>query len=198
LETAKEAYRGKSFKKAFIMDDLSRAILEFESDTFCEAEYGVVVSNSSTDLEMMQQLKSLAQPFLQNGGSLSIVADLYRTKDPSSFQRKLAIYEEEMRAGAQQAAEAEQQAKMAEIEMKKYEIDENNKTKIEVALIQAEAGLNAPSGTNDALETEKLNIQREKLNKDNELNNKKLEETKRSNKEKETISRIKKSTVGNK
>lgn len=194
LETAKEAYRGKSFKKAFIMDDLSRSILEFESDTFIEAEYGVVVSNSSTDLEMMQQLKSLAQPFLQNGGSLSIVADLYRTKDPSSFQKKLAMYEEEMRATAQQAQEAMQQTEMAKVEMKKYEIDENNKTKIQVALIQAEAGMNAPSGTNDELETEKLNIQREKLNSDNEMNNKKLEETRRSNKEKEAISRIKKTT----
>ena len=192
LETAKEAYRGKSFKKAFIMDDLSKAILEFDSEVYCEAEYGVVVSNSSTDLEMMQQLKGLAQPFLQNGGSLSIIADLYRTKDPSSFQRKLETYEGEVRAAQQQAAQAEQETAQAAVELKKYEIDENNKTKIQVALIQAEAGMNQPSNDNGGLEEAKLNLQREKLNSDIELNNKKLEETKRSNKEKAEVSRIKK------
>ena len=106
-------------------------------------------------MEMMQSLKQLAQPFLQNEGSLSIVADLYRTTDPQSLQRKIEAYEqqkadearqtqeqqmaiqqqqiESANAQAESAAQRAYDLEMARLDMEKYKIDTEASTKIQVA-----------------------------------------------------------------
>ena len=106
-------------------------------------------------MEMTQALKQLAQPFLQNGGNLSIVADLYRTTDPQSLQRKIEAYEQQVADNARQAQEQQNQIQMQQIEqanaqaeataqreydlemskldIEKYKIDTEASTKIQVA-----------------------------------------------------------------
>ena len=155
LELAKFAWKGEKFKRPFLLDDNSMAILDFDYDMFVEAEYGVDVSSSSTDMEMMQALKQLSQPFLQNGGSLAIVADLYKTTDPQSLQRKIEMYEQQQADNARQAQEQQNQIQMqqiqqaqeqaeanaqreydleiARLDMEKYKIDTEASTKIQVA-----------------------------------------------------------------
>lgn len=155
LELAKFAWKGEQFKRPYIMDDNSMGILDFDYETFVEAEYGIDVSSTSADMEMMQALKQLAQPFLQNGGNLSIVADLYRTTDPQSLQRKIERYEQQQADNAKQAqdeqnqiqtqqiqqaqAQAEATAQrnydleMAKLDMDKYKIDTEASTKIQIA-----------------------------------------------------------------
>ena len=155
LELAKHAWKNESFKRPYILDDGSMGILDFDYEQFVEAEYGVDITSSSADMEMMQSLKQLAQPFLQNEGSLSIVADLYRTTDPQSLQRKIEAYEQQNADEARQAqeqqmaiqqqqiesanAQAESAAQraydleMARLDMEKYKIDTEASTKIQVA-----------------------------------------------------------------
>ena len=188
LETTKEAWRGKSFKRSFILDDMSMAILDFDSDVFCEAEYGVFITDSSVDMDMMNSLKQLAQPFMQNGGALSLVADLLRTKNPGSFQRKLENYEEQIREANQKAAENQQAIETQKVEFEKYKVDLEAQVKLEIAAM----GKEDDSISEEALE--KLKLEREKLQKDYELRLKELNETIRSNKENEVINMKKAST----
>lgn len=157
LELAKIAWKDEKFKRPFVMDDGSMGVLDFDGSLFVEGEYGIDVSISSKDEDMMSALKSLSQPFLQNGGSMSIVADLYRTTDPQSLQRKIESYEQQQReaqqqqqqqeiemqqsqlAQAQEQAQAELERKheleMAKIDLEKYKIDTEASTKIRVAEI---------------------------------------------------------------
>lgn len=178
LETAKIAWKDNKVKRSYILDDGTQAILDFDGNEFAESEYGIDISNSSSDQEMMGALKSLIPPFMQNGGPLSIVMDLYRTKNPASLQKKIESYEDEMKQQAQQAQQNElqvqQQAQqqMLQIEMEKlqlekdrleldlYEIDSNNETKIYISEINSFAKQeNQDSNNNgipDQLEVGKL------------------------------------------
>lgn len=150
LETAKMAWKEDKFKRQYILDDGSQAVLDFDGEMFRESEYGVHISTSTSDMEMMQTLRSLVQPFIQNGGSLSMAMELWRTKDPASLQRKLEMFETQVREGQQAAAEqqnqlaAQQMQQEAALEQQRLSQDEaqnirDNNTKIEIALIQAES-----------------------------------------------------------
>jgi len=183
LETAKIAWKDQKFKRQFILDDGSQSVLDFDGELFSETEYGVHITTASADMEMMQTLKSLAQPFLQNGGSLSMVMDLYRTKDPASLQRKLERYEQEIKQQEQQAqqAQVEQQeramAKEEALEKEKLAVDErknirDNNTKLQVA---------AMKDNEEAPELEESVEEEEPLDRD------KLNETIRSNMAKEDL-----------
>lgn len=185
IETAKIAWKGKSFKRNFILDDSSLAILDFDAEVFKEAEYGTYVSTASSDMEMVQQLKALTQPFMQNGGSMSIIMDIFRTKDPASLQRKIERYEKQMQEQAQQAQQAELQSEAEKVAreeaLKKYEIDTNNQTKLQIAEIQA-----AAKNSGD-MQEEGLDLNKEVHDDKMELERAKLEETKRANKQRESI-----------
>ena len=155
LELAKFAWKDENFKRPFVMDDGSMGILDFDYEQFVEAEYGVDITSSSADQEMMQSLKQLAQAFLQNGGNFSIIADMHRTTDPQSLQRKIEAYEQQKSDEARQAQEQQNQIQMQQIEsanaqaeiaaqrnydlemarldLEKYKIDTEANTKIQVA-----------------------------------------------------------------
>jgi hypothetical protein len=141
IETAKIAWKDQKFKRQFILSDGSQMVLDFDSSQFAETEYGIYSTNSSMDKEMMQTIKGLVQPFMQNGGTLSMVMELYRTQDPAALQRKFEAFEEQIRQQNQQSQQVTlaQQAKEEEAkqQMDKYRIDQNNQTQIEVAQIRA-------------------------------------------------------------
>ena len=200
IETAKVAWHGKSFKRSYVLDDSSMGILDFDSEIFNEAEYGIYVTTSSSDMEMIQQLKALTQPFLQNGGSMSVIMDIFRTKDPASLQRKIERYERQLQEQQAQAAQAEQEAAQAlverQAELEKYKIDMDYKKAIDVENIKQ---------SNQEVETEDTSLDEAKLDQNADqhgdkinLDKAKLTETIRSNKAKESIQRSKPKAVASK
>lgn len=118
LEAAKVAWRGKNFKKYYVLDDLTKALLEFDSDLFAESEYAIDISTATRDQEVLQALRQMIQPFMQNGGTISMAAELLRNNDPANLQRKLEFFENEMQQNAQAAREVEAQQTQAELEAK--------------------------------------------------------------------------------
>ena len=118
LETAKVAWRDKKFKRNYFLDDGSMAVLDFNGPEFLESEYGIDISSSADDAQVMNSMKNLAGMYVQKGGKLSIASDLYRTKDPAKLQRKLETIEEEQELQIQKQQEAEQQAQQAAIQQK--------------------------------------------------------------------------------
>ena len=183
IETAKIAWKDQKFKRQFILSDGSQAILDFDGEMFAESEYGIHSTNSSLDKDMMNTLKSLVQPFMQNQGTLSMVMELYRTQDPASLQRKFEAFEEQlMQQQSEQAKMANEQAmaereammqlEQAKLELEKYRIDTERDTKLEVARLNAENKITEESPEED--NTEDKLIKRDSL-----------EEVKRSNRKKE-------------
>jgi hypothetical protein len=159
LEAAKVAWNKKSFIRSYILDDGSEAILDFDSQIFNESEYGGYVTSDSDDRNILEQLKSLTQPMIQNGTPISVIVDMLRTKDIGSLHRKIAMAEADAQKRAQEAQQAGQEALQQEQqaaqelemmkldiqqmeneldrELEQYKIDRDNDTKITVAQINA-------------------------------------------------------------
>ena len=159
LEAAKVAWHKKSFVRSYVLDDGTEAILDFDGEMFRESSYGGYLTSDTEDRNIMSQIQGLSQALLQNGGTLSMVTELMRTKDLGSLQRKIAMMEAEIQEQVQQAQEAEMQAQqqaqqqIQEMEMMKmeleaeqkeldreldqYKIDTESETRITVAQINA-------------------------------------------------------------
>ncbi len=200
LETAKVAWKSKSFKRAYVLDDGSQAILDFEWEIFNEAEYGIDISTASEDQEMVNTLKSLAQPLVQNGAPLSMIAEIYKTKDPASLQRKIEDYEQKLQERQQRQLEAEQQQAQAQLQQEqqqeqaklnldKYKIDADNETKLMIAKSQYES---AQEDADKEIQRRKLEIESEDKDQKIEIDRQKLEETIRHNKATEKLNKSKK------
>lgn len=127
LETAKCAWKDKKNKKVqYILDDVSVQILNIDTEQFNEAEYGLQITTNNNIQELVQAMKSLAQPALQAGVlNFSQLLDIYSTDSISSIRRKLEKAEMDK---IQRDQEAEQnkmkmqqealiaQAKMADVQ----------------------------------------------------------------------------------
>lgn len=186
IETAKIAWKDQKFKRQFILSDGSQAVLDFDSQLFSESEYGIYSTNSAIDKDMMNTLKSLVQPFMQNGGVISMVMELYRTADPAALQRKFEAFEEQIQQQQLKTQQMQIEAQQAEIqrqekielrkeELEKYKADLASETALEVARIRADS-------TSD---TEVPIPEVDNSGQEFELKRNALDETKRVNRKKE-------------
>ena len=188
LETAKYAWRNKKEKRQFVLNDMTTTVLDLDGESFASAEYGVVVSNTLTDAEVMQALKALAQAGLQNDKlNFSDIMTIYMSESVSTVRRKIQEAEETRAQQAQQEAQMQQEQFAQELQQKTESEEAERRLKWDIAVLQSEGQQNEPSEVegNDDLEYERLNLEREKHNDDVNLKRDVLNETRRTNKVKE-------------
>jgi len=155
IECAKIAWReGK--KVQYVLDDLGIELLSIDGPEFENTEFGVFVSNSSKDQQIFETVKGLFQTALQSDkASLSDIAKVLSLESTQDMIRMLETKEEQMVERQQQAAQSQQEhekelvamesqrhqeelaERQADRDLKQYEIDSNNATKLEVATISA-------------------------------------------------------------
>jgi len=207
VEVAKECWEGKSKRFQFVGDDLASTFFSIDGNEFVNADYGVFISDASTDLEAMDALKQLTHAALQNDRvMLSSIADVYSSKSLADVKSKLQQAEDKMNAMTQEAQKRQQQheqqmaqaaneASQQEMQKDYYKIDKDNETKIRVAEINSFRHVmdqdSNDNGVPDQLEieklkaqnafnTRKLDIEEKKLDqKDKEIENKKNIEEKK-------------------
>lgn len=151
LETAKIALKGRSKKFSYILSDSTERITDIDGDEFAEADYGLVVDNSSSTQNLNQKLDMLAQAALQNQTlSFSAIMKLYSTVSMAEKMRLIerdeqAIQDRQAQAQQQQLEAQQQQAEM-QAAMKQEELDRqdarnmrDNETKILIAQINSQA-----------------------------------------------------------
>jgi len=151
LDTAKYALRKvKSKKLNFVLDDMSRILVEVNGEDLASTEFDLFVSSTAEDMELRQTLKQLAHAYSQNGGSISAMIKVLRSDSISDMARQLETEEIRIREEAaqiqkdnqetqMQIAQMAEQSQQAERELKLYEIDSNNATKLAIAQLQAES-----------------------------------------------------------
>ena len=105
LETAKIALRGNNKKVQYILDDQTIEMLNIEGDDFSENDYGLVCTSSSKAMELEGMLKQNAQAFMQNGGSMGTIMDIYFSPSLADMRKKIEIAEEKMQQQQSKAAE---------------------------------------------------------------------------------------------
>ena len=201
LDTSKEAWKGNKRCLHYILDDATRAFLTL-SDSFFYEDMDVFLDDSTKNQQQIEALRNLMQPAMQNGASLLDIAEIITMDNVNMIKNRLEEIEQK-RMQQQQAmeeaqAQREQQAiqmqneikeeelmiKEAEMDLKKYEIDQNNQTKIIVAQLNAYRGSENQDvdGNNipDVVEIGKQALEQQKINSDAaakqlELNNKRRE-----------------------
>lgn len=188
LNTAKGAWEetGKQ-KLQYIFDNGERAFLDITPKFYYE-DMDVFVSDTSKDLENIQKLQQLIQPAMQNGASLLEAAEILtndnfniikqKLKDMQTRQEQIQQQQQEAEAQQQQQLqqmqnEAKQQELMlqeAQMDLQRYQIDQDNQTKIAVAQINAYRGTEEldqdQNGIPDPIEIGKQTLEQQKINQE--------------------------------
>lgn len=188
LNTAKGAWEetGKQ-KLQYIFDNGERAFLDITPKFYYE-DMDVFVSDTSKDLENIQKLQQLIQPAMQNGASLLEAAEILtndnfniikqKLKDMQTRQQQIQQQQQEAEAQQQQQLqqmqnESKQQELMlqeAQMDLQRYQIDQDNQTKIAVAQINAYRGTEEldqdQNGIPDPIEIGKQAIEQQKINQE--------------------------------
>lgn len=188
LNTAKGAWEetGKQ-KLQYIFDNGERAFLDITPKFYYE-DMDVFVSDTSKDLENIQKLQQLIQPAMQNGASLLEAAEILtndnfniikqKLKDMQTRQEQIQQQQQEEEAHQQQQLqqmqnEAKQQELMlqeAQMDLQRYQIDQDNQTKIAVAQINAYRGTEDMDQNNngipDVAELGKQALEQQKINQE--------------------------------
>lgn len=204
LDTAKQTWKNSKSKRiSFIMEDMSRKMIEFNGDDFASSEYDLFITNSSEDQEIREALKQLAQAAVQNGASLTLPITILRSDSITEMAKKIEAEERERFAREQQsqqqtieAQERMQQAeladKQADRDLKYYDIDERSRVALEVAGMKAQE----TEPTDNTTEQQKIAIAERKQQHEEtktfmeqNLKNRQLSETERHNKAAESIAK---------
>lgn len=188
LNTAKGAWEetGKQ-KLQYIFDNGERAFLDITPKFYYE-DMDVFVSDTSKDLENIQKLQQLIQPAMQNGASLLEAAEILTNDNFNIIKQKLKDMQtrQEQIQQQQQEAEAQQQQQLqqmqneskqqelmlqeAQMDLQRYQIDQDNQTKIAVAQINAYRGTDEldqdQNGISDIVEIGKQALERQKISED--------------------------------
>ena len=188
LNTAKGAWEetGKQ-KLQYIFDNGERAFLDITPKFYYE-DMDVFVSDTSKDLENIQKLQQLIQPAMQNGASLLEAAEILTNDNFNIIKQKLKDMQtrQEQMQQQQQEAEAQQQQQLqqmqneakqqelmlqeAQMDLQRYQIDQDNQTKIAVAQINAYRGTEEldqdQNGIPDPVELGKQALEQQKINQE--------------------------------
>ena len=158
LDTSKVAWKDNKRCLHYILDDATRAFISLSDDFFYE-DMDVFIDDTTKNQQQIEALKQLMQPAMQNGASLLDIAEIITMDNISMIKSRLEEIEqkrmEQQQAMEEAQAQREQQAiklqneikeeelmiKEAEMDLKKYEIDANNATKITVAQLNAYRGV---------------------------------------------------------
>lgn len=189
LETAKIALKGGNKKFQYLLPDGSMRIMDIDGDEFAEADYGLLVDNSSNIQKLDQKLEGLAQAALQTQTvSFSTIMKLFSTVSLAEKQRLIEASEKDLqerqeRAQQEQLQAQQQQAQMvaqqqmSELEQREQANIRDNETRILVAQINAESsesdGIEEPVYSQEA--KDKLAEQMRQFNERLSLDKDKLE-----------------------
>ncbi len=185
IEVAKIAYKN-GLTTQYVLDDMSIEMLNLEEFEFEDSEFSVFVSYANKDNKFKDDLKQLLSIALQRDKvTLSAIADSLINDSPRDILRVLRKADEDAAKVAQDAQNQqlsiekqkvesaekihqEQLAdKQADRDLKQYEIDSNNETKLQVAEINTYIGQESLDQDNDGipdpLELGKLALEERKL-----------------------------------
>jgi len=165
---------------SYITNEGEAAFVQVNGSDLKFRDLKVFLTNRPEDTQMFSELRQLAQPLMQNGGSLYDVIELYSTKSMREMKKTFKDLRDQQLAQQQQAQQleqqkVEQQAQQAQTQMQQaiqmkqadqahedYQNELDRINKKEVALINA-LGRNENaaadvdnSGIADALEVSKL------------------------------------------
>jgi hypothetical protein len=196
---------------SYITSEGESAFVQVNGSDLKFRDLKVFLTNRPEDTQMFNELRQLAQPLMQNGGSLYDVIELYGTKSMREMKKTFKDLRDKQDAIQQQAQQMEQQkieqqgqiaqAQMQQVQQAQQEQIANDNyqkeldriNKKEVALIQA-LGRNENatadldnSGVADALEVTKLTQEESKASQNYQLKMQEIQSKMKENNDKKQV-----------
>lgn len=210
LEVAKYCLRNKSESLQYVTSEFTNEIFNVDGELINEAEYDILIGNATNDANTINVLQEAVKIALQTGAvDLIQLMDIFSTNSTSEIKRKVEKSVRAKQEQDQKNIESEQQQKQADrdhayqmqqetldlerekMDIGRYKIDEDNRTKLEIAEMTAYALDKAPvediSAASDAafaqqelsqktfLEQQKISHNKGKHDKELEHKSKELE-----------------------
>jgi hypothetical protein len=178
---------------SYITSEGESAFVQVNGSDLKFRDLKVFLTNRPDDTQMFNELRQMAQPLMQNGGSIYDVIQLYSTKSVREMKRifktlkdKQDAMQQQQMQMQQQQLEQQQQQTMAQLEQQamlaeqktasdNYQKELDRLNKKEIAIIQATGYGNVPaedvdkSGVPDVLELSRLTSDQAKASKEYEL-----------------------------
>lgn len=185
LEAAKQAWSESGKQKLhYITDDMTRVFLDI-TDDFLYSDFGIFATDSTMEVRNLEAVRALLQPAMQNGASLSDVAEIIASNNLTEIRLKLKEIEaaRQQREDQMQKAQAQAQEQLVQMqladkeadrELQRYISDSSNEVKLAVAEIQTEVknvDVNR-NGIADILETD---IKEKEIEENTKIEHKKIE-----------------------
>ena len=136
LEAAKQAWRGKSKKVQYVLDDLSTVFINMDDD-FINSEYGIYISTVLSDNTILNDIKQAVSIGIQRDRiGIKSMIDIYLSDSVSSMRRKIEQAEDEAHQRQMEIAKAQQESTDKAISSKMQ--SEQNKINADFAKQQKE------------------------------------------------------------
>ena len=201
LDCAKYAWSESNRKKLnFIIDDFSRKFIDINDD-FLYSDFNIFVSDSTKESQNLEAVKSLMQPAMQNGATISDAIEILTTESISEIKRKMKEIEERRQQAEQKQQQQEQQMQkqMHDEEIQQQSEDRRVKeedsirkadTAIQIALIGKDKGSKEEVSSEpeiDHVELERLALEKMNSQREARIKEQLANETVRSNKANEKL-----------
>ena len=201
VEVLKLSLKGKNKKFQYILDDSDIATLSIDGDEIQEADYGILVTNSTRSQEAEQNIRRLAESALQAGAAqFEDVVDLYLADSLADVKNNVKRAARDAKIERQKQFEEEQKTQRQAIEQaaadKQQDRDleeslnlRDNQTKVAIALNKntdeqtSKLNLDYQKRLDDLMKfSETLNENKRQFDEKMDMENKKLNASKRNNK----------------
>ena len=194
----------KGKKSAFVSSDYKKMMLDINPQVFCNEDYGVFCKDSGREKEKLDMAKAQATSFAQNAAKPSAVTALIASDNMTEIVQILSEMEQAFDAQQQAAQQADRdnmkqiedmrlKDKAEERELTKYKIDEDNKTKRDIARLGATSvvitddGASASDIQAAANDREALLLEMKKNDDDTRLKDKELDLKERDSERKHQV-----------
>ena len=138
LEVTRYAWRTKKFKREKVLSDMSSVVMDFDGELFASAEYGLVISNASNDMETFAALKRLAETALNaNKIKFSDIMSIYMDEDTMGVRKKIEASEVQAQEQAAQSGQQQQAQFDAQLKQNQANFEATNELKFQIAELAA-------------------------------------------------------------
>lgn len=184
VQACKIAYKGKKLKLQHILDDTSIETLNLDSSLLSEADFDVIISNSSKTQDTEQKIKQLAEVALNAGSAqFTDIVNIWMSNSLSDMKNTLEESQQEAQQRAEKQAQEQEKTKRQEsqnktnLENKKLELENiKNKRDNQTKLILG-------NNSDNDLKQEELELKRQQRLDELEKFNKKLQQDDRHHKD---------------
>jgi hypothetical protein len=142
VQTAQQCWKNKGIRKQYVLDDLSVETLNITPEEISDVDFGVFITNSRKDLEVMGKMERLAETALSAGAAkFTDMIKMFKSNSIAELEDNILDADKRANKQIQEQRQAEQEMMDKQLAAKKEELDAQRTHEKELKLIDRETQL---------------------------------------------------------